>query len=633
MKTPALLLLCASSLLAQTIVVSPDGAIKTLAAARDAARAERQKGVTGAITIQIRDGIYYLNDTLVLTPEDSNTIWEAAPGARPAISGGRLITGWKKGAGSTWTSDSGDASFHQLFVGGRRAQRARTPNYGFYRIDGPTPTGKPVRLHYRGNDIKPQWANSGAEVIALLAWADFRMPIVGVDEAAHSAILTLDPRPSNKEVDARYYVENAPDALDSPGEWYLNPQTHIVSYWPLPGENMTSEQVIAPALMQLIRLQGNPERHQFVRNVTFRGLQFEHADWAMDPKGYADTQAASPAPAAIEGIGALDTTIEKCTIAHSGGYAIFFGRGSKRTHILASELFDLGGGGVKLGEPQQYPNDDDQNYENVVADNHIHDLGLVYAPAVGVWVLQSARNQIIHNHIHDLFYTAISVGWTWGYGPNQSKSNVIEYNWIHDIGKNMLSDMGGIYTLGVQPGTRIRNNLIYNVSSFTYGGWGIYPDEGSSDMLIENNIVYNCKSAGFHQHYGRDNVVRNNIWAFNHESQLMRTRAEPHLSFTFENNIVYFDEGRLLGSNWSGNHYMMKNNTYFDTRGMDIRFAGQSFQDWQASGKDVGSIIANPLFVNAGNFNFSLRRDSPALKLGFQQIDMTTVGPRVPAGQ
>ena len=152
-------------------------------------------------------------------------------------------------------------------------------------------------------------------------------------------------------------------------------------------------------------------------------------------------------------------------------------------------------------------------------------------------------------------------------------------------------------------------------------------------MLIENNIVYNCKSAGFHQHYGRENIVRNTIWAFNRENELMRTRVEPHISFIFERNIVYFNQGRLLGSNWSGGQYTMRGNLYYDTRGKDIRFAGQSFDEWQAAGKDKGSIIADPLSVNASNFDFRLTPNLPALKLGFQPIDMSTVGPRMPAGQ
>lgn len=628
------LLLVPLTAVAQTIVVSPDGPIRTLTQARDAARTRRAARQGGPLTIQLGDGIYYLAETLVLTPEDSNTVWEAAPGARPVLSGGRIISGWKKGSGSVWTARAGGGHFRQLFISGRRAQRARTPNFGFYRIDGPSPTEGPIRLRYRGSDIRKSWADAGdVEVIGLLAWADFRMPIVSVDEAARLATLTLDPRPSNKEVDARYYVENAPDGLDAAGEWYLDRKADTVLYRPMTGENMEAEQVIAPSLVQLVRLEGAPEKGQFVRNVTFRGLKFAHADWSMGEQGFADTQAAIPAPAAIEGIGATDCTIEKCTVAHSGGYAILFGRGSKRNRVVASELFDMGAGGVKLGEAKQFDDEREQNYENVIADNHIHDLGLVYAPAVGVWVLQSGRNQIVHNHIHDLFYTAISVGWTWGYGPNQSKANLIEYNHLHDIGKGMLSDMGGIYTLGMQPGTRIRNNLIHGITSFTYGGWGIYPDEGSSEMLIENNVVYDCKSAGFHQHYGRENIVRNNIWAFNRENQLMRTRMEKHVSFTFERNIVYFDQGRLLGSNWSDDQFTMKGNLYFDTRTRNIPFAGKSFAGWQTGGRDAGSLIADPLFVNAGNYDFRLRADSPALKLGFQQIDLSKVGPRMPAGQ
>jgi parallel beta-helix repeat protein len=264
----------------------------------------------------------------------------------------------------------------------------------------------------------------------------------------------------------------------------------------------------------------------------------------------------------------------------------------------------------------------------VVSDNHIHDIGLVFPPAVGVWVGQSSRNLIAHNHIHDLYYTAISVGWTWGYGPNQCNGNIIEYNHLHSIGKDMLSDMGGIYTLGMQPGTILRYNLIHDISSFTYGGWGIYPDEGSTGMVIENNVVYRCKSAGFHQHYGRENIVRNNIFALNRENQLMRTRAEPHLSFAFTGNIVYFDQGRLLGSNWTGEQFKMERNLYFDARSAGIRFAGRSFDEWRASGQDRESIVADPLFVNPANFEFRLRPGSPAAKIGFKPIDLSTVGPR-----
>jgi parallel beta-helix repeat protein len=196
-----------------------------------------------------------------------------------------------------------------------------------------------------------------------------------------------------------------------------------------------------------------------------------------------------------------------------------------------------------------------------------------------------------------------------------------------------MSDMGGVYTLGEQPGGMVRNNLIHDVNAFVYGGWGIYLDQASTGILVENNIVYNCKSAGFHQHYGRENTVRNNIWAFNRENQLMRTRAEQHVSFLFERNIVYFDEGRLLGSNWTGDGFTMKDNVYFDARTKGIRFAGQTFEEWKAAGRDAGSLIGDPLFVNAGSFDFRLRPDSPALKMGFQQIDMSTVGPREPAGQ
>src|SRR3984885_623263 len=617
---------------AEDIIVSPAGPIKTLVEARDAARAQRRAGSAGPITITVRAGTYFLSETLILGPEDSDTVWEAVHGEHPVISGGRIISGWTKSSGAVWTADASGPYFHQLFINGRRAIRARTPNDGFFRFEGSGSPGKPLQMRFHGKDIKEEWAKQpDTEIVGFMAWSDFRAPITAVDPRAHLAELGPTQSSANEE-NARYFIENAPGALDAPGEWYLDRSTQKISYIPLRGESMEQAQTIAAGLEQLVLLKGRPEAGEFVRNVIFRGLTFEHADWNVGPQGYFDLQGGMPASSAIEAVGAVNFRVERCTISHSGGYALELGRGSKHNQVLANEFYDLGAGGVKVGEPDLRWNRAERNYDNVIADNQIHDLGLVYAAGGGIWVLQSGRNQIIHNHVHDLYYTAISVGWTWGYGQNQSSGNLIAFNDLHAIGKNMLSDMGGIYTLGVQPGTVIQNNLIYDVSSFTYGGWGIYLDEGSSDILAEDNVVYNCKSAGFHQHYGRENILRNNIFAFNREHQLMRTRSEQHISFTLENNIVYFDQGDLLGANWADGSFMTRNNLYYDARRKDIRFADKSFAEWKTSGQDEGSLIADPLFVNAKNFDFRLRAESPALQMGFHQIDLTTVGPRGPAG-
>ncbi len=633
---PWLLLLAVSAMApARTLVVSPQGPLKTLAEARDAIRVLRQQGADEAFLVQVRGGTYRLNEPFVLAPEDSGApgklvVYEAYPGEHPLISGGRPLQGTLAAKGHLWTAKVAQGSnFHQLFVGGVRARRARTPNNGFFRAEGPSSQDKPYRLKFRGADVKPEWAERGdVEAVVLLSWAELRMPIVSVDKQAGVAVLGGNPQPSNQERDARYYIENAPDALDETGEWYLDRKNGTVSYRASSNENMLAEEVVAPVLAQLVRLEGQPERGRYVRHVVFRGLEFSHTDWTMGPQGVAEPQASVGLSAAFEAVGAEECVIERCVFSRLGSYAIEFGRGSRRNRIVGNEIRDIGAGGIKIGETRMREDQRERNFEHTVTDNHLHDLGVVFPSAVGILVGQSSRNTISHNHIHDLYYTAISVGWTWGYAPNQCNGNIVEYNHLHHVGREMLSDMGAIYTLGVQPGTRIRYNLIHDVRAFTYGGWGIYPDEGSSEMLIENNVVYRNKSAGFHQHYGRENMVRNNIFAFNDEVQLMRSRLEPHLSFTFENNIVIFDSGRLLGARWNDGKFVMKNNVYWDRRAGAIRFGTESWDEWRARGMDAGSVIANPLFVDAVNYDFRLRPESPALKLGFRPIDLSGVGPR-----
>jgi len=324
--------------------------------------------------------------------------------------------------------------------------------------------------------------------------------------------------------------------------------------------------------------------------------------------------------------------VQDCLYGELGGGAVELGRGCEGDSICGCAMFDLGAGGIRVGEQQIRADPFEQNYGHLLTDNHIHEAGRICAPAVGIFILQSGTNRVAHNEIDHLHYTAISVGWNWGYQETPCRGNIIEFNHLHDIGQAMLSDMGAVYTLGIQNGTIIRNNLIHEVESFGYGGWGLYTDEGSSGIILENNVVYHCKSAGFHQHYGRENVLRNNIFAFNREHELMRTRNEEHTSFIFTNNIVLFDSGDLLGSNWQGDHYIMDRNIYWDVRpgakSDEMSFSSVSLQEWRSRGHDAHSLIADPLFVAPEQFDFRLRPESPALKLGFQPIDLSEAGVR-----
>ena len=618
----------------QGIAGSLQAAVEAVSAAR------RGLGPDAQATVFLRGGAYELAAPLVLMPEDSGLTVAAYRTEKPTISGGRRITGWRSVAGKPgwWETEipavrDGRWYFRSLFVNGQRAQRARTPSESFFRIDGDSPQENPAKLRFHPGDIKPEWALGGdVEVVALLAWADFRMFIRAVDETNHIATLSTYPRPSNREKNARYFIENAPDSLDAPGEWYLDRKTGVLTYIARAGEDLTQTEVIAPQLEELAVLQGDLAGKRPVERVTLRGLTFSYTDWSMPAEGYADTQAAVSVHGDIRAVGASDCVLQNCTFKHLANYAVELGRGCQRDEVTHCDMFDLGAGGIRIGEPDKRPDAFDQNHSHRITDDHIHQAGLVYPPAVGVFILQSGTNLVAHNEIDHLCYSAISVGWNWGYQETPCRENIIEFNHLHDIGQGMLSDMGGVYTLGIQKGAIIRNNLIHDVESFTYGGWGLYTDEGSSDIRLENNIVYHCKSAGFHQHYGRENVIQNNIFAFNRETQLMRTRNEEHTSFIFTNNIVLFDSGQLLGGNWEGDHYFMDRNVYWDARAgakqEGMHFSGASFETWRLRAHDLHSLIADPLFIAPGKLDFRLRAPSPALKLGFQPIVLTGVGPR-----
>jgi hypothetical protein len=609
-----------------------DGPVGTLGRALEMSRTARREAPGRGVRIVLRGGVYALERPLVLTPEDSGLTVTAYGRETPVITSEARLTGWRR---STVNSNLWEAQapagwlFHELFVNGVRRGRARLPAAGFYHFVGGPIEDRPAQLRFQAGDVREEWAREGGvDLVVLQAWAQSRNRICGVDTTSNIVSLTGDVLPNRNEFDGRFYIENAPEGL-RPGQWRLEERTGVVTYWPEPGEAVPAAEITVPRLYYLARLEGEEGRP--VRDVVFHGLVFAGADWQFQGWNDVDIQAAVEVQAALQAQFAIQCAFTQCRFCRLGGYAVDFGHGCQDNKVIGCDMFDLGGGGVRLGDTDAGAAAKAPNAGNCITDNHIHDIGLVHAPGVGVLVLLSANNLVAHNEIDHTFYTAISVGWSWGYAETPCRGNIIEYNHLHHIGQGMLSDMGGIYTLGVQPGTILRGNLIHDVADFIYGGWGLYTDEGSSGIVLESNLVYRCQSAGFHQHYGASNVLYNNIFALNRDCQLIRTRAEAHLSFTFTNNIVYFSSGNLFGGNWSGDGIAAEHNIYFDTRVSPSHpplDGALKFEDWRGRGQDLHSLFCDPLFVAPEKGDFRLKRASPARPFGFHPFDLRDAGPR-----
>jgi len=647
-----------------------DGPFATLPRALKAVRDFEKSGADAGgrpATVLVGDGLYFVEAPVVIAPEDSGLVLTAYPGAAPVLSGGRAIAGWREATvegKKLWAADvpgvrEGKWMFRELWVNGRRATRARHPNRGYLAIaelpdKAAEWTQGQTRFRFREGDLKAWKTVTNAEVVAMTRWVESRLPVVSVDEKER--IVSFGKR-AVFELAAGdlYYAEGAFEFLDEPGEWYLDPASGTLYYLPLAGERLEEVQAIAPRLSQVMRIEGRPEAGQFVEGVIVHGLTFSHTEWYF-PAGFASGkskpdispepkaeiggfgQAAVGVPGGVWGEGLRNCVFEDCRFTHLGDYGLELARGCQGNRIMRCEFSDLGAGGIKLGETRIREQATEQTRGNEISDCRIHDGGKMFHSAVGLWMGQTPGNRILHNAIHDFYYTGISVGWTWGYGPSLATNNTFELNHVHHIGVKsdgdgpILSDMGGIYTLGKEPGTTIRNNLWHDVAGLRYGGWGIYFDEGSSGIMAESNIVYRTTHGGFHQHYGETNILRNNIFAFARDHQIQRTRPEPHQSFSFVTNIVYFDSGHLLGGDWSGDKYDMDWNVYFDARPDakpdQLRLGPCTWQQWLERGHDRHSIVADPLFVAPQQNDFRLQPNSPAFKLGFHPIDLSLVGPR-----
>ena len=344
-----------SGTLAKPNAARTDGPLASPAGAGRDPQAQSRRAVAEPIRVRIQSGEYAIGEPVVFEPQDSGTqqcpiTYVGDPGQQPILSGGRQVTGWRK-QGDRWIAhlaevESGKWTFAALWVNGerrtrrecrtraistRRARRRRSP---IRRPANPASSGH-VAFRFKKGDIRQLSRLDDAVVVVYQSWEVGHQRIASLDEAKR-VVTFRSPLPWAFDYwggNVRYFVENVPEALDAPGEWYLDRKTGVLSYVPLPGEDMTQATVVAPVAKQLIVLAGKPAENQFVSHLRFENLRLVYTDWEVPPEGHAAGQAACDFPGALEAVGARNCSVEGCELAHLGTYGVWLRFGCQDNRI------------------------------------------------------------------------------------------------------------------------------------------------------------------------------------------------------------------------------------------------------------------------------------------------------------
>ncbi len=685
--------------------LSPATAFRTLERARDAVRAVHRTEPGKVCRVKISAGRHPRRSPFVLSDADADTIYEAAGTSAPVFSGTWTLKGGvetRDAHGRLWRFNvpgaaEGRVWFNQVWVNGRRASVARWPKaqkdwvYATKRTDFLRPddvsqtveTNAATRVvtvtqrlfaHPGDLDVLRGVAAADLKDVSLVVchnWDVTRRIILGFD--AEKGVLEARGRPFKPWNPWRktsiYYLENVPGACTEPGDWSFQRRTGALVYRPRAGETLASARVEIPRTgrTRLVEMDG-------AAGITFRGLVFEGSDvvrergamaqgnlpealggvaWdAPGPVQYDPQQAAFYAGAMIEGDRLVEVAFEDCTFRHTGDYALWLRDDCSNCRVERCHVHDTGAGGLRMGgTDKQYP-----SRGLLVKNCLIEDCGLVNPCGVGLWIGEPHHSRFIHNHIRRTRYSGVSMGWNWSY-TGVGFANELAFNLVEDVGMGGLTDEGAVYLLGRQDGTVIHDNVLRRVDGYTFCRWALYFDQGTSGVTAYNNLCYDAIDGGFTFHYGRDNVVSNNIFALGRANHMVNVgRAEPFKMIEFTRNIVWWDAAdeywdvrdktvayRDYGRDRQPGTMLFSSNVWWCANG-EVKFrAGHftdkakridgllSFDEWlkapyQAPGNDAGSVVEDPGFVDPHSGDFRMRNRAVADKIGFKPWDWRRAG-------
>lgn len=653
-----------------------NGPVKSLEKAIRIVKDMRHFGMQQPVTLRVLDDEYFMSQPLAIdaeTTEGQLTIPDGylgitiEPDTKTLITGGKRVEGFVRDTYNGTECFSADVSeylaeglwFTDFFVDGIRADLTHYPQQGTLKPEAVDDNSTELSTHMKWfiaakEDCKRIMSFKNIDDCFISYnhyWVDEHTPIEGFDPETgrivckfRSAFSVSSEFPQSA---LRYIIENVAEEFKNPNEWYLDRQTKRIYYIPR-NESQTPENICAylPFADKLFSICGTAEKP--VSDVCIRGFDMAYTRGDYSSKRMyegeladfaADLQSCCNAPGSVEMTYARSCSIEDCNLTNLGIYAVNIYEGCKDIRICGNSISHTCAGGISCSGSNDPDNPTSHNSHILISNNEICNVGERYDGCCGILIRHAHNVTISHNEIHDLTYSGISLGWVWGYSFNISTHNIIEYNHIYNVGQGKLSDLGGIYTLGVQKGTVIRNNIIHDVCFGTYGGWGIYNDEGSSYMVVENNIVYNTSSNCYMQHYGAMNTIRNNIFVKSKVEPIKVTRNEMHIAAICENNIMVSEASPISIVGYRAEQrgcvqiLASHDNLLYDMKkGSDVTViqVGDTGYSLEAAQRilnlEQDSQVADPGFADYENNDFTLKPDSPAYKLGFKPIDIKGVG-------
>jgi len=566
----AICILCSHWLLADEIWISPKGSdfndgtrqspkatlTSALRQAREWRRTEDNR-IQGGITIYMEGGTYAFHEPVFIRPEDSGTkesptIIRSVGDEKVILSGGISIKGWKK-QGKVWVADvpafnGRPLDFRQLWVNGKKAVRARDVE-DFEKMNRICSVDEKNEILYvpavsirRLIDNKGNLKAKYAEMVLHQMWCVANLRIRSVEVQGDSAAIRFHqpesriqfehpwPRPmvTTDGHNSAFYLTNARELQDVPGEWYHDIDARKVYYYPREGEKMQEAEVIVPAVETLVRVEGTLDRP--VRHIRFEKITFSYTTW-MRPseKGHVPLQAGMyltdgyridpkmqrnylnhpldnqgwlgrPA-AAVRVVAARQIDFERCRFEHLGSTGLDYEEAVQGGVVRGCLFRDIAGNGLLVGSFSPAAHETHLPYnpadrrevctQQQINNCYFTEIGNEDWGCLAIAAGYVGDVNIEHNEISEVPYSGISLGWGWTQTVNCMRNNRVHANLIHHYAKHMY-DVAGIYTLGSQPKSYVTENCVHSIYKPGYvhdpNHWFyLYTDEGSSFITVRDN--------------------------------------------------------------------------------------------------------------------------------------------------